>query len=91
MVSVDHPCPEDAEEDNEGDELVDGPEDVAGDVGDTLLNIIVKFSDNSVTSDSTVANQTGLNCVILLVNVLFSKVSQMMIFTCRRPPTHVEL
>ena len=58
------------QEHDEGDELVDGPEDVAGDVGDTLLNVIVKLSDNTVTSDGAVSDQTGLNRVILKLKSL---------------------
>ena len=70
MIGVDHPGPENTEEHNEGDKLVDGPEDVASDVGDTLLNVIIKLSDNTVTSDCAVSDQTGLNRVILKLKSL---------------------
>ena len=56
MIGVDHPGSENTEEDNEGDELVDCPEDVASDVGDALLNVIIKLSNNSILSQGTTSD-----------------------------------
>ena len=39
MVGVDHPGPENAEQDDEDGELVDGPEHVAGHVAHPLFNV----------------------------------------------------
>ena len=65
MIGVDHPGSENTEEDNEGDELVDCPEDVASDVGDALLNVIIKLSNNSILSQGTTSDQSCFNRVIL--------------------------
>ena len=61
VVGVDHPGPEDTEEDDEGDELVEGPEDVARDVGDALLNVVIKLSHHAVPSHGAGTDQFGLH------------------------------
>ena len=65
MVGVDHSSTENTEEDNEGDELVDGPKDITSDVRDSLLNVIIKLTNHSIFSHRTVANELCLYCIIL--------------------------
>ena len=66
VVGVDHAGPEHAEEHDEGDELVDGPEHVPRDVGDALLNVVVELSHHPVFADGALPDQMSLNCLIFL-------------------------
>ena len=66
VVGVDHPGAQDAQQHDEGDELVDCPEDVAGDVGDALLNVVVELSHHPVFADGALPDQMSLNCLIFL-------------------------
>ena len=71
VIGVNHAGAEDAEEHDEGDELVDGPEDVAGDVGDALLNVVIELSNHPVLAHGTPPNQASLHCLISLNHVKF--------------------
>ena len=66
VIGVDHPGAEDAQEDDEGDKLVDGPENIAGDVGDTLLNVVIELTNHPVLTHSALPDQVGLNSLISL-------------------------
>ena len=71
VIGVNHAGAEDAEEDDEGDELVDGPEDVAGDVGDALLNVVIKLSNHPVLAHCTLPDQVSLHSLLFLNHVKF--------------------
>ena len=70
VVGVDHAGPEHAEEHDEGDELVDGPEHVPRDVGDALLDVVVKLSHHPVLPQGAASNQVSFNSVILQIKEL---------------------
>ena len=71
VIGVDHPGAENAEEHDEGDELVNGPEDVAGDVGDALLNVVIELSNHPVLAHGTLPDQVSLHSLIFLNHVKF--------------------
>ena len=65
VVGVDHAGPEHAEQHDEGDELVDGPEHVPRDVGDALLDVVIKLSHHPVLPQGAASDQVSFNCFIL--------------------------